>query len=81
MADNGGDTDETRVRNTLQEAACTDRIAFGLHAGQTVPAAQGVMLRDVHFKQNLRTGMQGFSQQLPVRCGLDDCQPLDRATL
>ena len=80
MADNGGDTDETCVLNSLQAAACSDRIAFGLHAGQTVLAVQGVMLRDVHFKRHLRAGVQGFSQHLLVR-GQDVCQPLDRATL
>jgi hypothetical protein len=39
------------------------------------------MAGDGHIKQDLRTGMQGFSQHLPVRCGLDDCQALDRAIL
>jgi hypothetical protein len=63
LADNGGDSDETRVRSALQAAACIDRIAFGLDLGQTVPA------------------VQGFSQHLPMRCGLDDCQALDRAIL
>ena len=62
----------------LQAAACTYLIAFGPRAGQKVLTLQGAMPRQTEFDQNLCADINGFSLHAAVRCGAEDCQPLEQ---
>jgi hypothetical protein len=74
LADNDGDSDETRALRPLQAAACTDRIVFGPRAGQKVLTVQGAKPRRPGFKRDLCADIAGFSLHAAVRCGAEDRQ-------
>ena len=77
MADNDGGSDEVRALRPLQAAACADRIAFGLRAGQKVLTKQAAMPRTRASSRRLVLTSTASACTLPCAAALAPEQPMN----
>jgi hypothetical protein len=81
LAEPDADGEETRTLRSLQAAAVTYRIAFGLRAGQKVLTLSGAMPREATARQPLCADIDGFSLHAGVRVEAHDRKRLEQLCL